>query len=156
MGRLALLFAAMAFASCGTGSPGKSGPVALQPSHWSKVKDSPPTYYPKGVSADCPTAVSDGMWVMTGDAAGTRYFIPARGVDTKGLTEEALAARTPEESKRIKKAGSNSINPAGIFGAAANGMGAIFLEADRATSGSQYTQERAKGQAGLLEDKPRR
>jgi hypothetical protein len=156
MCRLSLLFAALAVASCGTGSSGKPGSVALQPAHWSKVKNNPPTYYPKGVSADHPTTVSDGMWVMTGDSAGTRYFIPARGVDTQGLTDEALAARTPEERKRIEKAGAREINPAGMFGAAATGIGYTLLEVDRHASRSPYSHERAKGQAGILEYAPRR
>jgi hypothetical protein len=156
VGRLAPLFAVLALASCGTSSPGKPGSVALQPAHWYKVKTNPPTYFPKGVSADHPTTASDGMWVMTGDSAGTRYFIPARGCDTTGLIAEAMAARTPEERQRIEKAGAREINPAGVLGAAANGIGYTLLEVDRQASRSPYSHERAKGQAGLFEEKPRR
>jgi hypothetical protein len=96
------------------------------------------------------------MWVMTGDSAGTRHFIPARGVDTKGLTNEAMAARTPEENRRVAKAGAESINPAGVFGAVANGVGYTLLEVDRQASRAPYSHERAKGQAGLFEEKARR
>lgn len=141
-------------ASCATDSPGKPGSVALQPAHWSKVRSNPPTYFPKGVSADHPTTASDGMWVKTGDAAGTQYFIPARGVDTKGLIAEAMAARTPEERKKVEKAGGPEIDASGMFGAATTGIGAVLVEADRHAAG--YAHERGKGQASILEKTPRR
>ncbi len=77
--------------------------MTFQPNHWHKVDHSPPTYFPKGVPADHPTAFSDGSWVFTGDKAKTRYFIPLHGVASKSLKREAMARRTPEKQRKLDK-----------------------------------------------------
>lgn len=73
--------------------------------HWVMVSSSPPTFYPRGVAADCPTDVQSGEWVYTGDARDTRYFIPVRNfgkTPRQTLVNEALAARGDNKIHRIE------------------------------------------------------
>ena len=155
---LGLLLAVGTLASCGTGSPGKpvSSPVVLQPAHWWKARNNPPTYFPKGVPADHPTTASDGMWVMTGDPVGTRYFIPVRGVNTEALTAEALTTRTPEQLRKIEKGENVDLNPAEMLGKAATGLGYALLEVDRHNPAYRNGQGAGRGVAGVWQDQPRR
>lgn len=160
LGCLGLIFAACTLVSCGTGSPTKpvSSPVALQSSHWFKAKSDPPTYFPKGVPADHPTTYKDGSWVMTGDAAGTRYFIPLRGVDSRTLTAEAMSTMTPERCKDLERGGSPDVNLAEGIGNAATGLGYLLLEVDERATMQRYTQDYGpiRGATGLWEKTERR
>lgn len=63
---------------------------------WVKVSSQPPTYYPRGIPADCPTDHWSGEWVETGDEKGTRYFIPLHGLGERreALVDDALSARS--------------------------------------------------------------
>ena len=160
IGGLGFLLAAGSLVSCGTASTGKanSSPVSLHSSHWYKAKSNPPTYFPKGVPTDHPTTVSDGSWVMTGDAAGTRYFIPARGVDSTALTAEAMTAMTSERRKDLMKGGTPDVNLAEGIGSAARGLGGLIVELDRHATRTRNSQDFGphKGAAGLFERKERR
>ena len=144
---LGLMLAGAILSSCGTGSSGtlSSRPVALQSSHWFKAKNQPPTYFPKGVPVDHPTTFKDGMWVTTGDAAGTRYFIPVRGVNTKALIAEAQSAMTPEKRKQVAKGGGveglNSKDAAGALGAGLAGFVYLLLAVDHAAGHPGYDQK---------------
>jgi hypothetical protein len=159
---LGLLLAAGTLVSCGTASPGKpdSVPVSLQSSHWFKAKSNPPTYFPKGVPVDHPTTVSDGSWVMTGDAVGTRYFIPARGVDNRALTAEAMTAMTSERREHLMKGGTPDVNLnlAEGIGSAARGLGGLLVELDHAASHARNRQDfgPSRGAVGLFERTERR
>ncbi len=67
--------------------------------HWVQVSKRPPTFYPRGVSANCKTDCNSGEWVYAGDAAGSRFFIPLHGLGNmsrKTLVNEALAARSEQ------------------------------------------------------------
>lgn len=158
LGGLGLIFAACTLVSCGTGSQTKpvSSPVALQSSHWFKAKNDPPTYFPKGVPADHPTTHNDGSWVMTGDTAGTRYFIPLRGVDSSALTAEALTTMTPERCKDQERGGSPDVHIADGIGNAATGLGYLLLGLEEHSGASWNNQGAGKGQSGLWENKERR
>ena len=71
---------------------------------WVKVRDHPPTWYPRGIPADCPTDHRNGDWVFTEDAQGTCFFIPRhipQPAQRKQLLAEALAARQPDKVRRI-------------------------------------------------------
>lgn len=84
-------------------APPAAAPVAPA-GQWVKVRSNPPTYYPRGVPADCATGFSDGEWVYTGDAAGSRFFIPFKlrpAARRNALLDEALAARDPAKVRRI-------------------------------------------------------
>lgn len=73
--------------------------------HWVKVSSRPPTYFPRGVSADRPTDCQSGDWVETGDAVGTKYFIPVAcpaGEPREILFEEALSARSARNPQQIE------------------------------------------------------
>lgn len=91
--------------SCRTNgvTPPAGLPAAVTRSHWVKVSSRPPTFYPRGVAADCPTDHWAGEWVFTGDDLGTRYFIPFHGlgVDRQSLLHLALAARSERKLTQI-------------------------------------------------------
>lgn len=77
--------------------------VAVPSRHWVKVSSRPPTFYPRGVAADCPTDCQSGEWVHTGDALNSRYFIPLHGcggIPRQTLVKEALAARSARKQLR--------------------------------------------------------
>jgi len=77
-------------------------PAARVSQHWVNVSSHPPTFYPHGVAVDCPTDYQSGEWIYTGDAQGTRFFIPLRGIvgiPRQSLVQEALDAR----SERVKR-----------------------------------------------------
>lgn len=93
---------------------------------------------------------------MTGDAAGTRYFIPARGVDSRALTAEAMSTMTPERCKDLERGGPPDVNLANGFGNAATGLGYLLLEVDERSGSSWNNQGAGKGQSGLWENKERR
>ena len=78
--------------------------VAVPSQHWVKVSSRPPTYYPRGVAADCPTDCQSGEWVDTEDAWGTRFFIPLHGLggpSRQTLLQEAWSARSRHKIERI-------------------------------------------------------
>jgi hypothetical protein len=101
---LAIILVIEALVSCGTNSNEKAAPpVAFNASHWHRVNNDPPTYFPKGVPANHGTEFSDGYWVSTGDKKGSRYFIPARRADTMALIAEAQAAMTPEKAAQLER-----------------------------------------------------
>lgn len=98
-----VLAAVMALASCRTSLPPYPGPSALETGHWTMIRADPPTYYPRGMSKDHPTFVGDGFWIVAGDPAGSRFFVPVRGYGKFTRTElegEAKAAIHPDELKR--------------------------------------------------------
>ncbi len=73
--------------------------------HWVKIAAHPPTYFPRGVSANVPTTLHHGEWVETGDARGSRYFIPFKlpaGTSRRSLIEEAQSARTVKRLRQIQ------------------------------------------------------
>jgi len=85
--------------------PKNPGVSSVVPEHWVQVSSSPPTFYPRGVSADCPTDYQSGDWVATEDAKGTLFFIPFScpgPIPRQALVEEALSARSPRKLKKIK------------------------------------------------------
>jgi hypothetical protein len=76
-----IVFAVLTLNQCSPSSdtiPQPTGAGASSSRHWVKVSSRPPTFYPRGVAADCATDVHSGEWVYTDDAQGTRYFIPVR------------------------------------------------------------------------------
>lgn len=90
---LACLISGMALTACQTtsNSPGPTRvPMSTAAANWVKVSSQPPTYYPAGVPADCPTDHFSGEWVYTGDERGSRYFIPLHGLD--GIRRQILVA----------------------------------------------------------------
>ena len=79
-------------------------PVSASRSQWVKVSTQPPTYYPRGISADAATDHWSGEWVYTDDENETRYFIPFRGLgglDRQSLVKEALSARSESKMAQI-------------------------------------------------------
>ena len=89
--------------SCSTSQPPQAGSES-HTAQWVKVKESPPTWYPRGVSADHPTDHNNGEWIYTEDEVGTRYFIPIHGLPPdrrQALLADAWASRSPEKSQRI-------------------------------------------------------
>ena len=87
-------------------NPGRTDGTALQDpgQDWVKVSSKPPTWYPRGVAADCSTDFQNGEWVYTENSQDTRYFIPLHGLNQERRTKlrkEALAARTRDKKNRI-------------------------------------------------------
>jgi hypothetical protein len=71
---------------------------------WVKVRNTPPTWCPRGTPAGCATDGQSGEWVDTGDAANTRFFIPFHGpseTPRRTLVNEALAARNEWKKRQI-------------------------------------------------------
>lgn len=105
---VACLVFALAGVSCRTNGvpPPAVLPATVTRSQWVKVSSRPPTYYPRGVAADCPTDHWSGEWVFTGDDLGTRYFIPFHGLggaDRQSLVHQALAARSERKLAQTAK-----------------------------------------------------
>jgi len=149
----------MVLASCGASQKPSQKPLAFQPENWQKVKDKPPVFYPKGVSKDHATSHRDGMWVTTGDPAGTSYFIPNRGVDSSKLVAEALTQVTPEGLKIQNQDDDPGISGDRVrdaLGSVATGIFAVAVEADRAASSARYRHGEGRSDAGLWENKARR
>jgi hypothetical protein len=144
---LGILSIIVMITSCGTSSSGRqvSSSVPYQSGHWFKAQSQPPTYFPKGVPADHPTSASDGVWVMTGDSVGTRYFIPVRGVDTDTLTAEAMSMMTAEKREAVRKGSSDDIDLKGgaarALGAGLAGFASVLLEADQQSGGQLLNKE---------------
>lgn len=137
--RLGLALAACLLASCADGPKDQPAPKVsgLNPDHWQRVKSEPPTYYPKGVPADHPTDQGDGYWVLTGDEAGTRYFVPARDKNARELLAEAMTAVTPEQRKAMNRSGGGAdISGRKVAGGIGYGLFGLMLELDRAVRGS--------------------
>jgi hypothetical protein len=93
------------------------------------------------------------MWVETGDAAGTRYFIPNRGVDSRTHVAEALTQMTAER----RKAQNRNLDPSrasdevrGAIGATANGLAVMVLGLDR------IADQQNPSYRSVWEEKPRR
>ena len=110
--QLLIVTLGLGLASCSTKVPATS---ALESGHWRKVKDKPPTYYPLGVKKDHQTGASHGYWIDSGNANGTRFFVPVRNTKwpSADLIAEAQAAMTPEAKagltgKRIQARGMNA------------------------------------------------
>jgi hypothetical protein len=101
LSELACLLFALTLISCQTGPvPLKAVDAKPVPqAHWVKVSSKPPTFYPRGVPASCPTDHWSGEWVETGDEKGTRYFIPFRvlGVRRLQFVHAALSARSEQK-----------------------------------------------------------
>jgi len=93
---------------------------------------------------------------MTGDAAGTRYFIPVRGVDTQALTAEAMSTRTLAERKRIEKRDHADIKLSEAFGKGAEELGYLLLEADGWRDSPLNREGQMRSDGGLWENKERR
>ena len=144
--------------SCGLGPSGQpdSGPVTFNPTHWKKVANHPPTYFPKGTSADHPTGVSDGSWVFSGDQSGARYFIPARGLDSRRLTAEAMMTMTPKRRVVLAKGGQPDLDVdlAEGFGKTMKGFGYLLIELDQraALARRQSGAGPMRGATGLFEN----
>jgi hypothetical protein len=88
-----------------TGAPAAAGPGCAG-GQWTMVRSDPPTWFPRGLPADHPTDCASGEWVHTGDSRGTRYFLPVHGLEwerRRSLVKEALAARSPEVTKRLAR-----------------------------------------------------
>ena len=101
LGCLMALLTAVALPSCQTITPPTS---AQESGHWHMVRNNPPTYFPKGIPADHPTGVNDGYWVSSGDARGTRYFIPSNGTGSpEALIAEAQATMTPAAKDELNR-----------------------------------------------------
>ena len=102
---LACLVLTLAGVSCQTSTPPTADvPKTVTRSHWVKISSHPPTFYPRGVAADSPTDHWTGEWVFTGDALGSRYFIPFRGLgkmDRPSLIHEAFSARSDKKLQQI-------------------------------------------------------
>ena len=103
---LAGLMSVIAMTSCQTTSnPPNATRVAVSTAavKWVKVSSQPPTFYPRGVPADCPTDHWSGEWIYTGDERGTRYFIPLHGLGEKRrmLVHDALSARSEGKLKQV-------------------------------------------------------
>jgi hypothetical protein len=99
------------------------------------------------------------MLVTTGDAAGTTYFIPNRGVDSNKLVAEALTQVTPERQKiqnQDDDPGISGDSVRGAIGSVATGIVAVAIEADRAASRARYRQDEGRNDSGLWENKARR
>jgi hypothetical protein len=79
---------------------------------WVKVHAKPPTWFPRGVPADCPTDSENGEWVITENSQNTQYFIPLRGLTKERrnkLLHEALADRSPNKKNRIAREDASQI-----------------------------------------------
>lgn len=128
LGLLGFLFACV-LASCGSSNPNAQN--ALKSGNWKQIKKQPPTYYPKDTPADHPTTFQDGYWVKSGDAMGTRFFIPMHNttLPSEQLIAEAQAAMTPEamEELRRKRRDSDSHGAAGfVVGRTTGGILALI------------------------------
>ncbi len=101
-GLLALLAVSL-LASCGSSKIDAQS--ALQSGNWKQINKKPPIYYPKDTPADHPTGFQDGYWVESGNAAGTRFFIPMHNTSLppKQLIAEAQATMTPEAQKELQQ-----------------------------------------------------
>ena len=103
-----LLIVKLSLSACSTNAP-HSG--ALESGHWRKVKDKPPTYFPVGVDKDHPIGFDHGYWIETGDANGTRFFVPLRNTrwPSEELIAEAQDAMSPQAKKELKVSETHSL-----------------------------------------------
>ncbi|MEO1836400.1 MAG: hypothetical protein ABGZ49_13000 [Akkermansiaceae bacterium] len=120
---------ACVLASCGSSNPDSQS--ALKSGNWKQIKKKPPTYYPKDTPADHPATFRDGYWVKSGDAMGTRFFIPMHNttLPPKQLIAEAQAAMTPEAKEELqrKRRDSDSHEAAGyVVGRTTGGILALI------------------------------
>ena len=103
------LLSGICLSACSTTAPPRQGGAVVPPApsqNWVKVSANPPTWYPRGVSADCPTDHHNGEWIYTENSQNARYFIPLRSLPQDrraGLLDEALAARAPGKVARIAR-----------------------------------------------------
>lgn len=112
---LASVFA-LFFSSCSVGSREIVNP-APNP-NWVKVRSEPPTWYPRGIPANCETSHRDGQWIYTEDIHNTRFFVPLHGLKSerrKSLLAEALAARDPAKIRRINQEQVDDAIAAGVL-----------------------------------------
>lgn len=99
---LPLTLALMTLVSCQNTPIQKTSPV--DKSHWVKTSHQPPSYVARGYDPAAGTTSSEGEWIETGDAVGSRYFIPFRVTEPLSKTElvkEAMAARTEKKQRAI-------------------------------------------------------
>ncbi len=97
--------------------PASAAVPSIHADHWTKVTSKPPTWYPRDVPADCPTDFRSGEWISTGDAHGTRFFIPVQGIPTgkrQDLLHEALAFRSEQQRREIRDEAKENLKTAGI------------------------------------------
>ena len=101
----AVLIPLLALLLCQCATAPRTSPAALvASSRWVQVASHPPTFYPRGVGLDRRTDCDSGEWVDTGDASGTRFFIPFHdfgGMPRKTLVNEALGARSEKKIRQI-------------------------------------------------------
>jgi hypothetical protein len=106
-----ILPAALLLCQCATTPPRVSTSALVAGGHWVQVASHPPTFYPRGVAADCETDGHSGEWVDSADAQGSRFFIPFHGlggVPRKTLVNEALATRSEQKVQQIAAEDRNS------------------------------------------------
>jgi hypothetical protein len=99
-----------------SGVPLPQTPKARQSKHWTQVATNPPTYYPRGVPADCDSDFHSGEWVYTENDSDTRFFIPFKGippVKRQALLQEALALRSERKRNQIDTEGKLNATTAG-------------------------------------------
>ena len=97
-----LLIVTLCCSACSTNAPPVTS--ALESGHWRKVKNKPPTYFPIGVREDHRTDFHHGYLIESGNANGTRFFVPMRNTKwpREDLIDEAQAAMTPQAKKELK------------------------------------------------------
>jgi hypothetical protein len=100
-----ILPAALLLSQCApTGGTPRTTTTVASSQHWVKVSSRPPTFYPRGVAAGCPTDHQSGEWVHTGDAQDTRYFIPFHGLggqSRQDLVNEMLSMRSERKLNQL-------------------------------------------------------
>lgn len=77
-------------------------PAAVQ---WHSVSQSPPKYFPKGLSADTPTSAYHGFWVSD-TANESQWFVPKNGVkgfSAARLQKDAMARLKPATKAKLPK-----------------------------------------------------
>jgi hypothetical protein len=114
----------LVFSACSTTPRETVNPASNR--NWVKVRSNPPTWYPRGIPANCATSHRDGEWIYAEDLHNTRFFVPLDGLKSerrKSLLAEALAARHPAKVRRIHQ---EQVDHA-IAGGVANVIAAPFL-----------------------------
>ena len=99
---LPFMLALMMLASCQSAKIQKT--TAFDKTHWVKAFDHPPSYVARGYDPADGTTYSEGEWIESGDAKGSRYFIPYKvtgPVPRPELVKEAIAARTDKKRQEI-------------------------------------------------------
>ena len=105
----------------------------MNQANWYLAKNDPPVYFPKGVPADCPTGHHDGVWITTGDARNTRFFIPAQHDKANALAAEALAGVNPDYARKRDREMNEpeKLDLKKLISGSAQALGMGILEVDR-------------------------